>query len=339
MTVKPFGYFGNIPVSLYTVENEMLSVSVTDYGAAMVSIVEKSTGKDILLGFDSAEGYVGHDAHIGGFIGRTANRIRGAEFTLNGTEYKVDANQYGNNLHGGAIGFDRVMYDTRISGTSIICERMSPDGEMGYPGDLDIRVTYQLDGNTVIMKADAKALNKDTLFAMTNHNYYNLDESFTIRTHKVTINADQYADDAIDGVSVLPLKDVADTPFDFRTEKTLGQDIEADDQQLIVNRGYDHHFAIRGSGLRKFAVCRGEEIELTIESNLPGMHMYTSNFMNGYVGKKNVVYLPQRAVCFEPEYFPNGINYEGVEQPIVKKGETAVQIISMTVRRIRMEDQ
>ncbi len=332
MPVKEFGFNGEIPASLYTVENEYISFSVTDYGAAMVSIVEKSTGRDILLGFDSCQGYVNHDGHLGGFIGRTANRINNACFTLNGKVWNINQNENGNSLHGGIMGFDRVMYETVIKDTSIICHRISKDGEMGYPGSLDVTVTYTLKDHTIEMKAEGKALDQDTVFAMTNHNYYNLDNSFTIRNHRTTIFADQYADDSNDGISLLPLKDVAGTPFDFRTEKELGKDIEADHPQIIANRGYDHHFRINGTGMRKFSVCRGKDLELTIESNLPGMHVYTSNFMNGFIGKNHVVYLPQRAVCFEPEYFPNGINYEGVEKPIVRKGETSVQIISMTVQ-------
>ncbi|MBR3241598.1 MAG: galactose mutarotase [Parasporobacterium sp.] len=334
MSVTPFGFNDkNEPVSLYTVENEFLSLSVTDYGATMVSIVDKATDTDILLGYDSIEGYIKNDGHIGGFIGRTANRIKNGTFELNGKLHQLEVGIRGNNIHGGSIGFDRVMYDTRIEGNSIICHRVSKDGEMGYPGDLDVTVTYTLDERTVEMKAEGKALDQDTIFGMTNHNYYNMDGSSDILNHRVTIYADQYAIDNEEGISQMPLRPVENTAFDFRKEKTLGQDINDPDPQIQNNKGYDHHWAVPGEGVRPFASCKGEKLELLVESNLPGMHVYTANFLKGAVGKKGIVHVPHLAVCFEPEYFPNGINTEGVEKlPIVRKGETSVQIIRMTVR-------
>lgn len=331
MSKELFGFNeeGN-EVFLYTLENDKIRAAFSDYGATMVSLIEKSTGINVLLGFDSIEGYIGHDAHIGGFIGRTANRTKGASFELNGIRYEIQKNDGENNLHGGSEGFDRVMYEAQESENSVTFTRLSLDGEMGYPGDLSVRVTYTLNGDTVEMKAEGKAMGEDTVFAMTNHNYYNLDESDSILTHKVVIPAERYADDAEDGVAELPMKNVENTPFDFRQEKELGKDISCEDAQIKANRGYDHHFAVDGSGMRTFAVCTGEKLKLTIGSNLPGMHMYTANFLN-VTGRGSKVYAPHCAVCFEPEYFPNGINQKGVEQPIVRAYETSVQIITMKV--------
>ena len=335
MSVTSFGFNDQgEEVHLYTVENEYLSVSVTDYGATMVSIVDLKTGIDILLGYDSCEGYITHPGHIGGFIGRTANRIKDGRFILNGRIIQLDTGPHGNNIHGGTFGFDRVMYDTDILGDSIICHRISKDGEMGYPGDLDVTVVYTLNGRTVEMRAEGKALDQDTIFGMTNHNYYNMDGKGDILNHRTVIFADQYALDDDEGISQMPLENVENTPFDFRTEKPLGQDINADDPQLIANHGYDHHWAVPGEGVRKFATCKGEKLKLTVESNLPGMHVYTANFLKGITGKKGISYHPHHAVCFEPEYFPNGVNTEGTVKPIVKQGETSVQIIRMTVENI-----
>ena len=335
MSVRPFGFNEQgEEVYLYTLENEYLSVSVTNYGATMVSIADRETGIDILLGYDSCEGYIRHEGHIGGFIGRTANRIKDGRFILNGRIIQLDTGPNGNNIHGGIFGFDRVMYDTELRGNSIICHRLSKDGEMGYPGDLDVTVTYTLNGRCIEMKAEGKALDQDTIFGMTNHNYYNLNGSGDILNHRTVIFADQYALDDDEGISQMPLKNVENTPFDFRTEKPLGQDIDADDPQLTACRGYDHHFAVAGEGVRKFASCKGEKLELIIESNLPGMHVYTANFLQDIIGKNGKEYHPHEAVCFEPEYFPNGINTKGVVKPIVKQGETSVQIIRMTVNPI-----
>ena len=327
MTKQSFGVTeqGN-EAFLYTLENDALKASFTDYGAAMVSLIDKKTGVDILLGFDSVEGYINHDAHIGGFIGRTANRTKNGQFELNGKSYQLGKNSGENNLHGGVNGFDRVLYEAEESEDCIRFHRISPDGEEGYPGSLDVTVTYTLLKDGVEMKAEGKALDQDTLFAMTNHNYYNLDGSDSILNHEVMIPASYYADDSEDGISQLPLRSVEGTPFDFRIPKTLGTDIDDADPQLVMNRGYDHHWSIPEEGLRTFAVCSGEKLKLTVESNLPGMHVYTANFLNT-TGKGGTEYRPHTAVCFEPEFIPNGINYEGVVKPIVRKGETSVQII------------
>ncbi|MBR4457095.1 MAG: galactose mutarotase [Solobacterium sp.] len=332
MSVRSFGFTEDgQEVLLYTLENDAVSVSVMNYGAAMVSLVEKSTGRDILLGHDSVKGYIHDPAHMGGFIGRTANRIKNGRFRLNGETYQLDQNSGENNLHGGSDGFDQVMYEAEETGQTLRFHRISPDGEMGYPGDLDVTVTYTLLADGVQLKAEGTALNKDTLFAITNHNYYSLDDSETICSCRVTIPSDRYAECSSDGISQLPLKDVTGTVFDFRDGKELGTDIRKPVPQLIENKGYDHHWEINGEGMRTFAVCRGKNLELKIESDMPGMHMYTANFLDG-AGKQNRVYHPQCAVCFEPEYIPNGINYEGVKQPIVHKGETSVQTIRIHIR-------
>ena len=320
-------------VFLYTLENEAVKASFSDYGATMVSLINRKTGRDILLGFDSIEGYIAHDAHIGGFIGRTANRIKNAEFKLNDNVWKLGTNSGKNNLHGGTKGFDRVMYDARETDNSVIFHRISPDGEEGFPGTLDVTVTYTLLEDGVEMKAEGKALDQDTLFAMTNHNYYNLDGSETIRAHEVMIPAQKYALDSEDGISQLPLLSVEGTPFDFRSPKPLGKEIDDPDPQLVMNRGYDHHWAVDGEGMRTFAVCTAGGLQLTVESNLPGMHVYTANFLDTN-GKNNKPYHKHAAVCFEPEYFPNGINYDGVVKPILKAGETSVQIIRMKLKNL-----
>ncbi|MBQ9326990.1 MAG: galactose mutarotase [Solobacterium sp.] len=332
MTVRSFGLNeAGEEFFLYTIENDAVSVSVTDFGAAMVSLVDKQSGIDILLGFENVSDYIKQDAHIGGFIGRTANRTKGAKFTLNGTEYHIEANDGENNLHGGTLGFDRVKYETEITDNAVKFHRISSDGEMGYPGTLDVTVTYTLTEHGVEMKAEGTAVDHDTVFAMTNHNYYNLNGTGDILNHIVTIPADSYAEDASDGVAVLPLKPVEGTVFDFRTPKALGQDINSEEPQIVQNRGFDHHWAVNGKGLRTFAVCEGEKVVLTVESNLPGMHVYTANFLDGPVGKGGITYRPHSSVCFEPEFIPNGINYEGVVKPVVKQGETSVQIIRLSV--------
>ena len=145
MAVRSFGFNKEgEEVFLYTIENDNIKLSVTNYGATMVSLIEKKTGIDVLLGYDNVEGYLAHAGHLGGFIGRTANRIKDAEFTLNGEVYTLEKNSKGNNIHGGELGFDRVMYEAEETENSVVFHRISPDGEAGYPGDLDVTVTFTL---------------------------------------------------------------------------------------------------------------------------------------------------------------------------------------------------
>jgi len=332
MSKQPFGKNEQgSEVFLYTLENDQIQASFSDYGATMVSLIYKKTGVDVLLGYDSVEGYIQNSGHLGGFIGRTANRIKDAVFTLNGKTVELEHNSGNNNIHGGNTGFDRVMYDAEETANKVIFHRLSPDGEAGYPGDLDVTVTYTLLEDGVELKAEGRAVGQDTVFAMTNHNYYNLDGSDTIEQHVVRIPAERYALDSPDGIAQLPLLAVEGTAFDFRTEKALGKNINDPDPQLIANKGYDHHWSVDGEGLRLFAECEASGTVMTVESNLPGMHMYTANFLNA-VGKQNQQYHMHSGVCFEPEFIPNGLNYEGVVKPIVKENETSVQIIRLRFR-------
>ncbi len=319
------------PVSLYTLENDNLILKVSDLGATMVSLIDKSTGIDILLGHDNAEGYLSSGSHMGGFIGRTANRTRNAMFVLNGTEYHIPANQGKHNLHGG-WGFDRRLYEVSGTDHSISFHRISRDQEEGYPGNLDVTVTYTLLEDEVEMKVTACS-DQDTVFAFTNHNYYNLNGIGLVSDHEVKLNASEYADDDPDGLALLPLKPVAGTDFDFREFHPLAQAFASEDPQILANKGIDHHYAVPGTGIRIFAECRTDILDLKIYSDLPGMHMYTGNYLDGEIGKHQKVMKDHGAVCFEPEYFPDAINLPVSPKPILHAGETKSWVIRMELNR------
>ena len=326
----------NGPVYLYTLENENLILKTTDFGAACVSIIDKKTGIDILKGFDSYEGYRDqHDSHLGGSIGRTANRIRNASFALNGKTYHITVNDCGkNNLHGG-IGFDRRMFEAEESESSIVYTRLSRDMEEGYPGNLLVKISYILHKDGVEIKAEGTAKDQDTIFAFTNHNYYNIDgcDEDSVLDQQLMIHADAYAENDADGVSLAVNKPVENTPFDFRTFKAVGKDIQTDDAQLRQCHGYDHHFAVNGTGMREFSVIAGKKLEMSVWSDFPGMHVYTANFLSETNGKHHHDMVPHSAICFEPEYRPDGINEEEVlEKPIVRKGENLAHTIRLYIK-------
>lgn len=320
-------------VFLYTIENENIIVKVCDYGAILVSLIDKKTGIDVAEGFDSVEGYIENQgAHIGASIGRTANRIEGGQFTLNGKTYHLPINNNGNTLHGGINGFDTKIWSVLEEPEQLTLRYTSPDGEEGYPGNLYVKVIYRLldHGVAVINEAAADA---DTVFAYTNHSYFNCDESGDAMHHVVTIPADCYAPTDTNGLTLDELLPVEGTPFDFRHAKEVGRDINADHPQIKAGSGYDHYFDIEGTGMREMAEMKGERLTLTMSSDFPGFHMYTSNFLEGQKGKYGVIYNRRSAVCLEAEYLPNGINYDDVkDKPIVHAGETLHHEIQFTLK-------
>ena len=307
-------------VTLYTVENDHLIMKVMDYGATLVSFISKDTGIDVVEGFDNMEGYLGQTTYMGASIGRTANRIEKGIFTLDGREYHIPVNNNGNANHGGLEGFDKKMYETEEKAHSIIFRRVSPDGEEGYPGNLDVTITYTLleDGISIVSEGKSDA---DTLFAYTNHSYFNLDGSEDAMHHEVRIPADTYGLSDENGLTLDQFVPVENTPFDFREFKEPEQDIHEENEQLKFGNGYDHHYPISGTGLRTMAECRGKKLELTMRSDFPGFHFYTANWLEGKTGKYGHVYSPRSAVCFEAEYCPNAINYPDREQPVVHAGK------------------
>ena len=318
-------YFGTTAdgkeVSLYTLENDNVQITVSDYGATLVSFVDKKTGIDAVLGYDTLEGYVNQQgSYLGASVGRTANRIGKGEFTLNDKTYHLAVNNNGNSLHGGIVGFDKKVFDTEESENEIIFRTVSPDMEEGYPGTLNVEIRYTLLSDGFEITASGSC-DQDTLFAYTNHSYFNLDGEGSALEHVIEIPADRYGLSDENGMMREQLAYVDDTPFDFRTAKPLGQDIGADDEQIRLANGYDHFYEIKGEGMRQMAVCRGKQLQLTMESDFPGFHLYSANFLYGDTGKKGQVYPPRSAVCFEAEYYPNAINYgPSFVKPIVRAG-------------------
>ncbi len=314
------------PFYLYTLENDALLLQVTDYGARCVALIDKRSGIDLLRGFDTGEQYVADRSHQGAVIGRVGNRIRNARFVLNGRTYQLPANEHGVTcLHSGR-GLDQRFYAGTEGKDQVTFSYLSPDGEEGYPGSLQVTVTYTLKDNLVLLQVSGTA-DQDTLFGITCHNYWNLDDSTSILSHQVRIPAETYAPNDALCISLPALQTVAGTPFDFRNFHALGERIDAEDPQIQAVGGYDHHFPIPGSGLREFVCCKGEKLSLTMASDLPGMHLYTANNlqMTGRHGQQDG---PHSAVCFEPEYFPNAINEPAVQpKPILRAHTRAVTTI------------
>lgn len=312
-------------VNLFTLRNANgLSAEFLDYGCVIRAVnVPNAKGElmDVALGYDTLAEYEADDTYQGALVGRCANRISGAEFKLNGRTFQLAANNGRNHLHGGPGGFHCQVWQAETEGEKLILTRRSPDGEEGYPGNLDVRVTYQLtDNNELIMDYKAKG-DSDTIVNLTNHIYFNLAGGGDVLGHAVTLAADLFSEVNAELIPTGRLLSVENTPFDFRKAKTLGRDIGANDAQLLCGNGYDHNYALRpdqGSG--PFAAVEAGGIRLEAFTTQPGVQLYSGNFLTTTPGKggKNIIH--RGGFCLETQIFPDAINKQPPEKIVLKRG-------------------
>ena len=323
VTTFPFGNLSDgTAVTAARIENASgASVTLIDYGAAIQSVrVPDKNGQltEVLLGYDSGAAYETGRGHLGGTIGRVGNRIGGAKFSLNGKIYELAKNNGENHLHGGVRGFDKYVWDMTVENDSVMFERLSPDGEEGYPGALRVKVTYTLTpDNALHIVYDADA-DEDTLFNPTNHSYFNLNGGGSVLSHKLQLFAERFCENDAGGLPTGRLLDVAGTPFDFRVPKAIGEDIDADDEQLRRCNGYDHNYCL---GTRRAAVATGDKtgIVMTVETDMPGVQLYTANGLREQVGHGGVIMHAREAFCLETQLWPNGMLCYGFPSPVLRR--------------------
>ncbi|MCR5826478.1 MAG: galactose mutarotase [Oscillospiraceae bacterium] len=323
VTLFSFGSLSDgTPVPAARIETSAgAAVTVIGYGAAIQSIrvPDKSgTPVEVALGFDTAAEYETGRGHLGAVIGRVANRLGGAEFCLNETRYRLVKNSGENHIHGGVRGFDKFVWTMTAQDDAVVCERLSLDGEEGYPGNLRIRITYRLTEDNalhIVYDADTDA---DTLVNLTNHSYFNLNGGGDAMAHSVQIFAERFCENDENGLPTGTLLDVAGTPFDFRTPKAAGADIAAEHAQLRRGNGYDHNYCLAG---RRAAVVRGEQsgIVMTVETDLPGMQFYSANGLRVQPGHGGAMMGPRQALCFETQLWPNALRCYGFPSPVLRR--------------------
>ena len=309
-------------------------VCVTNYGAKVVSLmVPDNSGKlvDVVTGHNSIVEYLeSEEPYFGAVCGRTGNRIANGEFTLDGKKYSLAINNGPNNLHGGLKGFNAVVWDvTDISENSITLNYLSKDGEEGFPGNLNVFVTYTLtDENAldILYKADSDA---PTILNLTNHSYFNLsgEGDASILNHSLKLNADPYLPTDETAIPYGKPENVAGTPFDFTSFHTIGERINDDNEQLRFGKGYDHTFVLNKQYLNEYSyvgTCSSPKtgIKMEMYTTEPGVQMYTGNWMTGSFEAKNGSRYPERsAVCFETQHFPDSINQPQFPNVILRPGE------------------
>lgn len=312
-------------IETYAIENDNgMRVELITFGVRIFKLyVKDKNGNpvDVVAGFNTPDGFMDENPYFNAVIGRVGNRIGGAKFSLNSREYHLFKNDGNNHLHGGKIGFDSRMWTAQIVGDdSVKMSRLSPDGEEGYPGNLQVSVTYTLtNDNALELKYEAES-DQNTLCSLTNHAYFNLDGTFeTVLNHEVFIDADKVTvvDDEL--IPHGELKDVKNTAFDFTKPKKIGKDIKANEHMLEVAKGYDFNYVLNGNGVRKVASAYSQNsgIEMSVYTDRKCMQFYTGNFLDGIKGKKTYGY--QSAFCMETQGYPNACNVPEFDSMTLEK--------------------
>ncbi len=337
LTKKPFGKTAEgVEVDLYTLTNSRgMQVSITNFGGIIVSLLAPDrNGKldDVVLGFDKLDSYLVKNPYFGVVVGRYGNRIAKGRFTLDGKQYVLACNSGKHHAHGGVKGFDKVVWRARgylsESGPSLVLHYQSKDGEEGYPGNLDVSITYLLtDKNELRIHYEAKT-DAATPINLTNHSYFNLvgAGNGNILGHRLILNADRFTPVDKSLIPTGELAPVEGTPFDFRKPTAIGARVEEDNEQLSFGGGYDHNFVLAkpkgrmGPAARVYEPTTGRVME--VFTTEPGVQFYTGNFLDGSsVGKGGKAYQHRCGFCLETQHFPDSPNQPAFPSSILRPGQ------------------
>ncbi|MGU3466798.1 aldose epimerase family protein [Methylobacterium sp. C33D] len=334
MPAEPFGTTADgRPVGRHTLCRGSLRVAVIEYGAAVTAIeVPDRAGRpaNVVLGLDTLAGYETVSPSFGAIVGRYANRIAGGRFSLDGHSYRLPVNEAPNTLHGGPENFGKRLWRAeRSDAARLVLSRRSPDGEEGFPGNLDVRVTYSLPEDGVLRVDYAAVTDRPTVLNLTNHSYFNLagEGAGSVLGHVVQVEADAFAPTDATQIPTGALLPVAGTPFDFRAPRALEARIRAGDPQLAYAKGYDHTFALRGPAgtLRPAATCvdPGSGRRLDVRTTQPALQLYSGNNLDGrLIGPSGRIYRSGDGVCFETQGFPDAPNQPAFPSAVLRPGET-----------------
>ncbi|KAF7763080.1 aldose 1-epimerase [Pseudoalteromonas undina] len=323
------------PINQVTLTNSNgVSVDVINYGGIITRIeTPDSNGNmgNIVLGMDNLEDYTNSTTYFGAIIGRFGNRIANGKFSLNGTDYQLATNDGDNHLHGGVQGFDKKVWTMAPFSTEnsagVTLKLISPDGDQGYPGTLTTQVTYTLTNkNTLNMQFVAKT-DKPTIINMTQHSYFNLAGKGDILDHQMQINSNAITPVDSGLIPTGELMQVASTPFDFRNSKAIGKDINIDDEQLKLGKGYDHNFVLKNKpnhdlieAANVYEPSSGRT--LTVYTEEPAVQFYSGNFLDGSSKQASgLVHKLRSGFCLEPQHFPDAPNQPRFPSTTLLPGE------------------
>jgi aldose 1-epimerase len=335
MERKLWGTAAGKQVELFTLDlGQGNSAAITNFGAALVSLyVRDRSGEvaDVTLGYDSVQEYEQCTKYLGVVVGRYANRIAGAQFTLGGKEYQLAANDGRNHLHGGPGGFAKRVWDPEVisteTGEALKLSYFSPDGEEGYPGNLQVEVVYSPTGTGGLRIDYVASCDQDTVLNLTNHAYFNLagHGSGPILDHELEICADFYTPADAESIPTGEILKVEGTPMDFRSKTAIGARIDADFDQLRYAGGYDHNWVLRRTGSGLALAARVEHAPtgrvMEVLTTKPGIQFYTGNYLDGVAGKGGAKYEWRGGFCLETQFFPDSPHQAHFPCPILRAGE------------------
>jgi aldose 1-epimerase len=320
-------------VELFTLMNE-ITVKISNYGGTIISILAPDRFgemEEVIRGFDNIEGYLDSGFYLGATIGRYANRITDGRFSLDGLYYDLAKNNGPNHLHGGIRGFDKVVWEPELHGSGLRLSYKSPDMEEGYPGTLDASVTFTLRGDSLEVDYLAET-DKPTVVNLTNHAYFNLAGRGSILDHRLWIDADYYSPV---NENLIPLGDhevVTGSPFDFRVEAVVGSRINDNHVQLARGGGYDHNYVLNQITNPQIRLTEPESGRaLEVSTTMPGVQLYTGNFLDGSEKGRNGNINMQSGLCLETQFFPDSPNQPGFPSTVLRPGE---KYIEKTVYRL-----
>jgi len=324
-------------VHLFTIKNDEMQFSCTDYGCTITSIIlfnKDGSKTDVALGCSTLDGYINQTSCFGAFVGRFANRIGKASFTVNGKKYQLDKNDGPNTLHGGFVNYNKMLWDAKIikakNYAGVQFSRVSPDGEQGFPGNVKITVTYLLDNNNNLSCNYTAETDQATPVNFTNHSYFNLAGRGSVENHILQMNSNYYLEVSpklIPTGKILPVKD---TPYDFTSEKSVGKDID------LTKPGYDHCFVtevyesnpnsgvpLDDTDLVDFCNIKDPVSghEMQVFTNMVGCQFYTGNFLTGEKGKNGVTYQSHEGFCLETQCFPDSPNKKEFPTCVLEPGQ------------------
>ena len=328
--------FGKSPdgqeVMLYTLKNSKgMQVSLTNLGAIIVKLmVPDKAGNvaDVVLGFDKAEDYYKNPSFFGAVIGPSANRIGGARFEVDGVNYQLDVNDGPNNLHSHFDkGYHKLLWTAETTDNSVTFALEDSDGNMGFPGNKKVQVTYTLSEDNALTLHYHGSSDKKTVLNFTNHTYFNLDghDSGSIEAHELQLNASCYTPVVEGAIPTGEIASVAGTPMDFTAPKVIGKEINEDFEQLKLTGGYDHNWVIDGwnGELKEFAVVKAPKSGRVMKAytNLPGVQFYAGNCIAPQAGKGGVSYDKRFGLCLETQYYPDTVHQPSFPPCIFGEGK------------------
>lgn len=342
ITEAPFGQAPDAtPVSLFSLSNAQgMQIKITNFGGIITEIhVPDKAGEfaDVTLGFATIEPYYEDAPYFGALIGRFGNRIAAGKFTLDGKTYQLAANNGVNHLHGGVMGFDKVVWTatpfTTDNSVGLTLKYLSVDGDQGYPGNLQVTVVYELTNNNEILTKYHAVTDQATPINLTQHAYFNLAGKGDVLGHELMINADKYVPITNAQIPTGELSAVANTPFDFRTPRLIGERIAQDSEQLKNGNGYDHNYVLNKAAPKELSLAArvrepnsGRVLEVFTQE--PGVQFYSANYLDGSLTGKDWHYTRYSGFCLEPQHFPDSPNRPEFPNTILRPGEEYTSMMS-----------